>query len=84
MAQRRPTMNDHILLPASGSGLTTFEPIPHVPAYSLIAWTLRRGSVVREQALFFIDIRRFMRFGRSGEFGQRFCFILSLLQVSAT
>ena len=84
MAQSRPSMDDHTLLPASGSGLTTFEPIPHVPAYTLIAWTLRRGSVVRERALFFIDIQRFMRLDRSGEFGQRFCFIPSLLQVSAT
>ena len=31
---------------------------------------------------FLIDIQRFMRLGRYGEFGQLFCFIPSLLQVS--
>ncbi|EDR01137.1 uncharacterized protein LACBIDRAFT_312458 [Laccaria bicolor S238N-H82] len=46
MAQRRSSTNNHILLPASGSSLAAFEPIPHVPAYSLVAWTLGRGSVV--------------------------------------
>ncbi|KIK00193.1 hypothetical protein K443DRAFT_679370 [Laccaria amethystina LaAM-08-1] len=46
MAQRRSSTKNHILLPASGPNSTAFEPIPHVPAYSLIAWTLGRGSVI--------------------------------------
>ncbi|KAF8971759.1 Bestrophin, RFP-TM, chloride channel-domain-containing protein [Flammula alnicola] len=45
LKNKRSTTGNHPLLPASRPG-SIYDAIPHVPTYSLITWTLGRGSVI--------------------------------------
>ncbi|KIM45329.1 hypothetical protein M413DRAFT_442007 [Hebeloma cylindrosporum] len=45
LKNKRSMTGNHQLLPASRPG-SSYEPIPRVPAYSFITWTLGRGSVI--------------------------------------
>ncbi len=76
------TLRNHISLPTSNPG-SMYEPIPSLPAYILVSWTLGRGSVV---SLRFImsGLSRNSDLIRYGESGRLFFFTPYLLQVSLT